>query len=92
MSKNGELVVTPTQKHWTNILFNKSDSHNLKSKDLKAFIFQFFSIFYVIAFSHLEKQFITLPQNKLIYPQPPPPPHFGSALSFKITEVCEVLK
>ena len=29
-------------------------SHNLKSKNLKAFVFQFFCTFYVIAFSYLE--------------------------------------
>ena len=38
----------------------------LKSKNLKAFVFQFFSTFYVILFSYLEKQFIVFnPFSKL---------------------------
>ena len=44
----------------TNFLdIRMSYSHNLKSKNLKAFAFQFFSTFYVIAFSYLGKQFTT---------------------------------
>ena len=35
-----------------------SYSNKLKSKILKGFVFQFFSTFYIIAFSYLEKQLI----------------------------------
>ena len=51
-----------------------SCANNLKSKNLKALVFKFFSAFYAIAFSYLEKQFIVFnpfsefqPESEILY-------------------------